>query len=309
VDYTQRTLKESVGCTGVGLHSGQRVRLTIKPAASNAGIRFMRTDLEDCPSVKACFENVVDTTLATTLGSDGCRVSTVEHVLAALFGFGIDNAVIELDGPEVPIMDGSAAPFVFLLKSGGIRQQPAPKNFMVIRKPFKVDDGARSVAIYPSRELRITYTIDFDHPLVRNQCFSLNFSGKDFVREISKARTFGFLKDVQMLKDNGFAKGGSLDNAVVIDENRVLNEDGLRYKDEFVRHKVLDFIGDLSVIGCPVIGHFVVHKSGHFLNQLMLREFRKATDHWKLLSYEHPETERRERIKLPALWLPEPAAA
>jgi len=309
VDYTQRTLKESVGCTGVGLHSGQRVRLTLKPAASNTGIRFVRTDLTDCPSIKACFENVVDTTLATTLGSNGCRVSTVEHVLAALFGFGIDNAVIELDGAEVPIMDGSAAPFVFLLKSAGIRQQPAPKNFMVIRKPFKVDDGARSVAIYPSRELKVTYTIDFDHPLVRNQRFSLNFSGKDFVREISKARTFGFLKDVQMLKDNGFAKGGSLDNAVVIDEDRVLNEDGLRYKDEFVRHKILDFIGDLSVIGCPVIGHFVANKSGHFLNQLMLREFRKATDHWKLLSFEHPEAERRERVKLPALWLPEPAAA
>lgn len=309
MDYTQRTLKESVGCTGVGLHSGQRVRLTLKPAASNTGIRFVRTDLTDCPSIKACFENVVDTTLATTLGSNGCRVSTVEHVLAALFGFGIDNAVIELDGAEVPIMDGSAAPFVFLLKSAGIRQQPAPKNFMVIRKPFKVDDGARSVAIYPSRELKVTYTIDFDHPLVRNQRFSLNFSGKDFVREISKARTFGFLKDVQMLKDNGFAKGGSLDNAVVIDEDRVLNEDGLRYKDEFVRHKILDFIGDLSVIGCPVIGHFVANKSGHFLNQLMLREFRKATDHWKLLSFEHPEAERRERVKLPALWLPEPAAA
>ncbi|HDR14737.1 MAG TPA: UDP-3-O-acyl-N-acetylglucosamine deacetylase [Desulfobacteraceae bacterium] len=309
MDHTQRTLKESVGCTGVGLHSGERVHLTIKPAASNTGIRFVRTDLPDRPSVRACFENVVDTTLATTLGVNGCRVCTVEHVLAALFGLGIDNAVIELDGAEVPIMDGSAAPFVFLLKSAGILQQSAPKNFIVIRKPFKVDDGARSVEIHPSRELKITYTIEFDHPLVRSQHFSLNFSGKDFVREISKARTFGFLKDVQMLKDNGFAKGGSLDNAVVIDDNHVLNEDGLRYKDEFVRHKILDFIGDLSVLGCPVIGHFVVNKSGHFLNHLMLREFKKATDHWKLLSVEHPETERRERFKVPAFWLPEPAAA
>ncbi len=309
MDYTQRTLKEAVGCTGVGLHSGERVKLTIKPAASNTGIRFVRTDLVDQPYVKACFDNVVDTTLATTLGVNGCRVCTVEHVLAALFGLGIDNAVIELDGAEVPIMDGSAAPFVFLLKSAGIQQQSAPKNFMIIRKPFKLDDGARSVAIYPSRELRITYTIDFDHPLVRNQHFSLNFSGKDFVREISKARTFGFLKDVQMLKDNGFAKGGSLDNAVVIDENRVLNEDGLRYRDEFVRHKILDFIGDLSVIGCPVIGHFVVNKSGHFLNHLMLREFQKARGHWKLLSFEQPEIEGRERVKLPAFWLPDPAAA
>lgn len=309
MDYTQRTLNEEVSCTGVGLHSGERVRLTIKPAPSGTGIRFVRTDLAGRPSVQACFDNVVDTTLATTIGSNGCCVCTVEHLLAAFFGLGIDNAQVELDGAEVPIMDGSAAPFVFLLKSAGIRQQRALKNFMVIRKPFKVEDGSRSVAIYPSKELKITYTIDFDHPLVRNQKFSLDFSGKDFVREISKARTFGFLQDVQMLKDNGFAKGGSLDNAVVIDDTRVLNEDGLRYKDEFVRHKILDFIGDLSVIGCPVIGHFVVNKSGHFLNHLMLREFRKADGHWKILTVKDPEICNEDKVRLPALWLPEPAAA
>ena len=308
MDYTQRTLKEAVSCTGVGLHSGERVRLTIKPALSGTGIRFHRADMPGVPCVEACFENVVDTTLATTLGSNGTFVCTVEHLLAAFFGLGIDNAVIELDGAEVPIMDGSAAPFVFLLKSAGIRPQRAPKNFVVIKKPFKVDDGDRSVAIYPSKELKITYTIDFEHPLVRKQSFTLNFSGRDFVREISKARTFGFLKDVEMLKDNGYAKGGSLDNAVVVDDARVLNEDGLRYRDEFVRHKILDFIGDLSVIGCPVIGHFVVNKSGHFLNHLMLREFSQAVGCWKLITVKDQEAFGESRIKLPAFWLPEPAA-
>ena len=190
--------------------------------------------------------------------------------MAALYGLGIDNAQIELDGPEVPIMDGSAAPFVYLLKSGGIREQQQPKEFILIKKPFKVDDGLRSISVYPSKELKISYMIDFEHPLLRNQEYELRFSGGDFIREISRARTFGFLKDVQTLKANGLAKGGSLDNAVVIDDFRILNEDGLRYPDEFVRHKILDFIGDLSLSQSPVIGHFVVKKSGHYLNQQML---------------------------------------
>ncbi|MCD6296079.1 MAG: UDP-3-O-acyl-N-acetylglucosamine deacetylase, partial [Deltaproteobacteria bacterium] len=276
MDYKQRTLKDQVECTGIGLHSGERVHLNIRPAPSDTGIKFVRTDLHGHPMVKARFDNVYSTTLATTIGCNGCRVATIEHLMAAFFGLGIDNAVVELDGPEVPIMDGSTAPFIFLIKSAGIREQKSPKQFIVIKKPFKVDDGNRSVHIYPSKELKITYTIDFEHPLLRNQKYELRFSGRDFVREISRARTFGFLKDVQTLKENGLAKGGSLDNAVVIDDFRIINEDGLRFEDEFVRHKILDFIGDLSIVGSPVIGHFVVEKSGHFLNQLMLKNLMKS---------------------------------
>jgi UDP-3-O-[3-hydroxymyristoyl] N-acetylglucosamine deacetylase len=288
-----------VSCTGVGLHTGEKVELCVKPAPSDSGIRFVRTDLEKRPGVKVHFDNVFDTTLATTLGSNGCKISTVEHLMAAFFGLGVGNAVVELDGPEVPIMDGSAAPFVFLIKSGGIREQEKPKRFIVIKKPFKVDDGNRSVSIYPSKELKITYMIDFKHPLLRNQEYEMTFSGKDFVREISMARTFGFLKDVQTLKENGFAKGGSLDNAVVIDDFRILNEDGLRFEDEFVRHKILDFIGDIAIVECPIIGHFVVRKSGHFLNQYMLKKLMKSKKHWKMLSFKTPEECTKTSVKLP----------
>jgi UDP-3-O-[3-hydroxymyristoyl] N-acetylglucosamine deacetylase len=275
----------------------------------DSGIRFVRKDLNGQPEIEARFENVSDTTLATTIGSNGCRVATIEHLMAAFFGLGIDNAVVELDGPEVPIMDGSTAPFVFLIKSGGIREQGKPKRFIVITKPFRVEDGNRSVAIYPSPELRITYTIDFKHPLLRNQRFELSFSGKDFVREISRARTFGFLSDVQMLQENGFAKGGSLDNAVVIDDFRILNEDGLRFKDEFVRHKILDFIGDLAIVGRPVIGHFVVEKSGHYLNQYMLRKLMKEKKCWEVLTVKTSEDCEKNRVHLPVFGALDPVTA
>ncbi|MBU0989343.1 MAG: UDP-3-O-acyl-N-acetylglucosamine deacetylase, partial [Proteobacteria bacterium] len=270
MDYRQRTLKHEIGCTGIGLHTGEKITINIKPAPCGSGIHFARTDLSGHPMLKAHFNNVLDTTLATSIGSNGCRVSTIEHLMAAFYGLGIDNAVVELDGPEVPIMDGSSAPFVFLLKSAGIKEQKEPKRFIVIKKAFKIDDGNRSICVYPSKELKITYTIDFQHPLLRNQEYELHFSGGDFVREISRARTFGFLRDVETLKANGLAKGGSLDNAVVIDDFRIINEDGLRFKDEFVRHKILDFIGDLSLVQSPIIGRFVIKKSGHFLNQQML---------------------------------------
>jgi len=259
--------------------------------------------------VKARFDNVYNTTLATTIGCNGCRVATIEHLMAAFFGLGIDNAVVELDGAEVPIMDGSAAPFIFLIKSAGIREQKSPKQFIVIKKPFKVDDGNRSVYIYPSKELKITYTIDFAHPLLRNQKYELKFSGRDFVREISRARTFGFLKDVQTLKENGLAKGGSLDNAVVIDDFRIINEDGLRFEDEFVRHKILDFIGDLSIVGSPVIGHFVVEKSGHFLNQLMLKNLMKSKKHWKMLTFKTPAECTKNSVKIPSFGVLDPVPA
>ena len=259
--------------------------------------------------VQAQFRNVFDTTFATTIGSNGCKVSTIEHLTAAFFGLGIDNAVVELDGPEVPIMDGSAAPFVFLIKSAGIKEQKSPKQFIVIKRPFKVEDGNRSVCIYPSKELKITYLIDFQHPLLRNQEYELRFSGKDFVREISGARTFGFLKDVEMLKKNGFARGGSLDNAVVVDDFRIINEEGLRFKDEFVRHKILDFIGDLSIIGSPIIGHFVVKKSGHFLNQCMLKSLMESNKHWKVLAFQTPEECTENSVRIPAFGVLDPIPA
>ena len=307
MDYKQRTLKDEIGCTGIGLHSGEKIRINIRPAPCDTGIRFVRTDLSGHPIIEARFDNVSDTTLATTIGFDGCRVSTIEHLMAAFYGLGIDNAVVELDGPEVPIMDGSSAPFVFLVKSAGIKEQKDPKRFIVIKKTFKIDDGNRSICVYPSKELKISYMIDFQHPLLRNQEFELRFSGGDFVREISKARTFGFLKDVETLKANGLARGGSLDNAVVIDDFRIINEDGLRFNDEFVRHKILDFIGDLALIQSPIIGHFVVKKSGHFLNQQMLTSLMQSKKHWKEYAFVSPEECSKNSVRIPAFGLPEPA--
>ncbi len=308
VDYKQRTLKKEVGCTGVGLHSGERVKIKVRPAPPDSGICFVRTDLAGSPMIKASFENVIDTTLATTIGHNGCRVATIEHLMAAFFGLGIDNAIVEIDGPEVPIMDGSAAPFVFLLRSAGIEPQNKAKKFLVIKRPFQVKDGDRSVRITPSKELRITYTIDFNHPLLRNQTFETTFSSKEFTKEISRARTFGFLKDVQALKRAGLAKGGSLDNAIVVDDFKILNEDGLRYKDEFVRHKILDFIGDLSILGAPVIGHFEVERSGHFLNQEMLRKLMKSKDHWEVVSFDIKRHKVRPEVNAPSFALPETVA-
>jgi len=309
VDYKQRTLKDEVDCTGIGLHTGEKVRINLRPAPPNSGIKFVRTDLDGRPMIDAHFKNVVDTTLATTIGINGSKVFTIEHLMAAFYGLGIDNAVVELDGPEVPIMDGSSAPFVFLIKSAGIKEQKNLKRFIVIKRPFKLEDGNRSVAIHPSKELKISYRIDFKHPLLRNQKYELSFSGRDFTRKISRARTFGFLRDVNTLKENGFAKGGSLDNAVVIDDFRIINEDGLRFKNEFVRHKILDFIGDLSIIGAPVIGHFIVEKSGHFLNQCMLKELMKSKKHWKELTFESSEECTKNSIKIPAFGMLDPVSA
>ena len=309
MDYRQRTVRDDVSCTGIGLHSGEKVRLTIKPAPADNGICFIRKDLSGHPVIKTHFENVVDTNMCTTVGNNGFKVSTIEHLMAAFFGLGIDNARVELDGPEAPIMDGSSAPFIFLLKSAGVREQKNPKRFIVIKKPFKIDEGDRHIYIYPSNELKISYTIDFHHPLLRNQKYELCFSGKDFIKEISRARTFGFLKDIDILRENGLAKGGSLDNAIVIDDFRIINEDGLRYKDEFVRHKILDFIGDLAILGAPVIGHFVVKKSGHFLNQYMLRELMNNKRYWKMLTFNNREECTKNNVKIPVLGSLEPVPA
>ncbi len=309
VDYKQKTLKKEVHCTGIGLHCGEKVSIAIKPAPPCTGIRFVRKDLPGAPVIDARFENVIDTTLATTIGHNGCRVATIEHLMAALFGLGVDNAVIEVDGPEVPIMDGSAAPYVFLIRSAGIQDQGEPKDFIIVKKPFSVKEGNRSIEILPSRELKISYTINFKHPLLKNQTYELNFSARDFAEEISKARTFGFLKDVETLKRNGLAKGGSLDNAIVVDEFKILNEDGLRYHDEFVRHKILDFIGDLSIVGAPVIGHFKVKRSGHFLNQYMLKKLMSKKKYWKVVRFPIDSGQVDDAVEVPTLAIPDSAFA
>ncbi len=309
MDYRQRTIRDEASCTGIGLHSGHPVNLTIKPAPADTGITFIRKDVPSRPSIKATFENVVDTRLSTTLGSNGYRVSTVEHLMAAFFGLGVDNARVELDGPEVPIMDGSAAPFIFLLRSSGIREQKSAKRFVIIKRPLEIREGGRSVRITPSKELKISYAIDFNHPLLRDQAFELCFSGKDFVKEISRARTFGFLRDVQTLRENGLALGGSLDNAIVIDDFRILNEDGLRYKDEFVRHKILDFIGDLAILGCPVIGHFVVNKSGHDLNHQLLKKLIRSGKTWENLAITSPAQWAEKRFTIPVFGSSDPIHA
>jgi UDP-3-O-[3-hydroxymyristoyl] N-acetylglucosamine deacetylase len=266
----QRTLKVPVSCSGVGLHTGANVTLRLMPARPDSGVVLVRTDLPKQPELKALARHVVDTALATTVGDGSMRVHTVEHVLAALAGLGIDNARVELDGPEVPIMDGSAAPFIELIKEAQVREQDVPKSFMVIKKAVSVNDGDKRATLAPGRGLRIDCTIDFKHPLISDQAVSLSFCDSTFVREVSAARTFGFLRDVERLKSMGLAKGGSLANAIVVDDFSILNPEGLRFPDEFVRHKVLDALGDLSLLGLPVIGHLTAYKSGHALNHRLV---------------------------------------
>ena len=270
--FNQRTVNTVVSTQGVGLHSGAPVTLTLRPAPPNHGIVFVRTDLARPVAIPALSEFVVDTSLATTLGKDGVKVGTVEHLLAALAGLGIDNVRIELDGPEVPIMDGSAAPFAYLVKTAGVRVQDTPKSFVVIKRPVTVMEGDKEATFAPANRFKVSATIDFKHPLISDQSFELEFSDRCFAREIARARTFGFLRDVEMLKKMGLARGGSLDNAIVVDEFSILNPDGLRFPDEFVRHKILDAIGDTSLFGRPVIGHLKVFKTGHALNQKLVQK-------------------------------------
>jgi UDP-3-O-[3-hydroxymyristoyl] N-acetylglucosamine deacetylase len=276
----QRTLRETITCTGIGLHSGARVNLTLGPAPAGTGIVFVRTDLPRRVEIPARADAVVDTQLATTLGKDGARVGTVEHLMAALFGLGIDNCRVELDGPEVPIMDGSAGPFVYLIQSAGIQLQRAPKRFLVVRKTITVEHGDKRATLSPAPHFAIRFSIEFDHPLIAAQRYEMVFSDRFFSREVSRARTFGFLREVEQLKAMGLARGGSLDNAVVIDDFNVVNEGGLRFPDEFVRHKVLDSLGDLAMIGMPVIGELSAHKSGHMLNhRLVMQLLADPTSH------------------------------
>jgi len=277
----QRTLAKPVSCTGVGMHSGKAVCVTIKPAPVNHGVKFVRTDLPNNPTISAHFHSVVDTSLATVIGSDGIIVSTIEHLMAALAGLSIDNALVEMDDYEVPIMDGSAGPFTALINSGGIEEQNRPRCFFVVNEPIELKERDRKVGIYPARSMRITYTIEFSHPLVKEQSYSFEMSDTLFEREISRARTFGFMHDVEYLKRYGFAQGGSLDNAIVIDKDKILNNEGLRYQNEFVRHKILDCIGDLSLLGMPVLGHVVAHKSGHGFNHAFLEKFFGEKGSWE----------------------------
>jgi len=303
----QRTVDGEIGCTGIGLHTGKKITLTIKPLPPNSGIRFHRNDLVSSPHILARLENVVDTRLATTIAQDGHIVSTIEHLMSAFAGMGIDNALVELDGPEVPIMDGSAGPYMYLLKNVGVRLQDAAKKFFLIKKPFSLKSDDKNISVFPCRELKITYVIDFDHPLLAKQTYVLRFSGSAFMKEISRARTFGFLKDVETLKSNGFAQGGSLDNAIVLDDFRVLNSDGLRYEDEFVRHKILDLIGDLHLLGMPIIGHFVIHKSGHALNHIFLTQLRKKRKCWKVVRFPDQYACAARQISVPTFAFPQPA--
>ena len=283
----QRTLKNIIRATGVGLHTGKKVYLTLKPAVEDTGIVFVRTDLDPAVEVPARPENVSDTRLSTTLERDGVKISTVEHLMSAFAGLGIDNAYVELSAPEVPIMDGSAGPFVFLLQSAGIHEQKKLKKFIRIKKPCVVKEDDKWAKFEPFNGFKVTFAIDFDHPILKSstQTASVDFSTTSFVKEVSRARTFGFLDDLEALRNAGLAQGGSFDNAIVMDSYHILNDDGLRYEDEFVKHKVLDAIGDLYLLGHPLIGEFSAHKSGHALNNCLLRKLINDQSAWELVSY------------------------
>jgi UDP-3-O-[3-hydroxymyristoyl] N-acetylglucosamine deacetylase len=279
----QKTVGSEIRCHGIGLHTGRKVNMTIRPGEADSGVVFVRKDLSKDAVVEARLGNVCDTTLATTIGVNGTRISTVEHLLSAFRGAGVDNAVVEIDCCEVPIMDGSARPFVALLKSGGLKSQGSPRKWMVIERPVSVSDGEGEAAFLPSSSFKITYTIEFNHPLVKTQVYSMTFSPEGYEKAISPARTFGFLKDVEYLQAKGLALGGSLKTAVVLDETKVINKEGLRFPDEFVRHKILDAVGDLFLLGMPILGHFVAKKSGHKLNNMLLEKLLTCRDCWKVL--------------------------
>ncbi len=287
----QRTLKNVIRATGVGLHTGEKVYLTLRPAAVDSGIIFRRIDLDPVVAIAAHPDNVGDTRLSTTLTSGDVRISTVEHLLSALAGLGIDNAYIDLSAAEVPIMDGSAGPFVFLIQSAGIEEQNAPKRFIRIKRTVKVEEDGKWVRFDPLDGFKVSFTIDFDHPAFkdRGQTATVDFSTTSFVKEVSRARTFGFMRDLETLRAGNLVLGGSLDNAVVVDDYRILNEDGLRYEDEFVKHKVLDAIGDLYLLGHSLIGAFSAYKSGHAQNNKLLRALLANEDAWELVTFENSE--------------------
>jgi UDP-3-O-[3-hydroxymyristoyl] N-acetylglucosamine deacetylase len=287
----QRTLKSVIRATGVGLHTGEKVAMTLRPAQPDTGIVFRRIDLPQPVDIRAEASKVTDTRLCSTLEDHGVKVATVEHLMSAFAGLGIDNAYVDLTGAEVPIMDGSASPFVFLIQSAGIEEQSAAKRFLRIRRMVEVADGDKWARFEPYDGFKLSYSIVFDHPVLEKsaQTTTVDFAETSYAKEVARARTFGFMQDVEALRSNGLALGGSMDNAIVMDEYRVLNADGLRYNDEFVKHKVLDAIGDLYLAGRPIIGAFSAHKSGHALNNRLLRELLARSDAWDLVSFERHE--------------------
>lgn len=284
---SQRTLKNTIRATGVGLHSGEKVFLTLKPAAPNTGIVFRRVDLNPVVDIPAKALNVGETLLSTTLTHENARVDTVEHLLSAMAGLGIDNAIIELSAQEVPIMDGSSGPFVFLLQSAGIVEQDVAKRFIRIKRKVEVRDGDKVACFMPYDGFKVSFEIDFDHPVLRQsvQKASLDFSSTSYVKEVSRARTFGFMKDLEYMRSKNLALGGSVKNAIVVDDFKVLNEDGLRYEDEFVKHKILDAVGDLYLLGHSLIGEYIGYKSGHGLNNQLLRELLQQKDAWEFVEF------------------------
>ncbi len=264
----QRTLAHSIRCSGIGLHSGRKIDLVLHPAEADAGISFVRSDLGVEIPARSTF--VTDTRLCTTIGRNGAHVSTVEHLLSAMAGLGIDNARIEVNGPEVPIMDGSAAPFVFLIQCAGIREQDSPKKVLRVLKKIEVSEGNKRCALYPSAGFKVSYLLDYDHPMLKNRQVSIDFSRQAYTREVSRARTFGFLHEIEALQKAGLALGGSLENAVVLDKYRVINETGFRYRDECVRHKILDTLGDLMLAGHAIVGAFEGQRTGHEMNHKLV---------------------------------------
>jgi UDP-3-O-[3-hydroxymyristoyl] N-acetylglucosamine deacetylase len=288
----QRTLKNVIRATGVGIHTGEKVFMTLRPAPVNTGIIFRRTDLDSAREVPAFATNVGDTSMNTTLEVDGIRVATVEHLMSAFAGLGIDNAYVDLSNAEVPIMDGSAGPFVFLIQSAGIEEQSAAKRFIRVLEPVEIRRDDKWARLDPYDGFRVSFKIDFNHPVFRShQSFaSVDFSTTSYLKEIARARTFGFMRDIEMLRERNLVLGGSMDNAVVLDDYRVLNEDGLRYEDEFVKHKVLDAIGDLYLLGHGLIGAFSGYKSGHELNNLLLRSLLEQPAAWEEVTFDDSET-------------------
>lgn len=287
----QRTLKSLVRTTGVGLHSGQKVNLVLRPAAPDTGIIFRRVDLEPPVELKADPLFVGDTRMASCLEKDGAKLGTIEHLMSALAGLGVDNLWVDVDAPEIPIMDGSSGPFVYLLQSAGLEEQPAPKRFVRVKKTVEVVQGDKWAKLEPYNGFRLAFSIVFDHPVLEKSGTEavVDFAEDSYVREVSRARTFGFMQDVEALRSMGLALGGSLENAIVMDEYRVLNAEGLRFADEFVRHKILDAVGDLYILGHPLLASFTAHKSGHALNNLLLRELLADESAWEYVSFEREE--------------------
>ncbi len=284
----QRTLCKPVSFSGIGVHGGKEVAVTLRPAPVNHGIKFTRVDLMDRPTLPAHFNMVVDTSQATVIGFNGYIVSTIEHLMATFSGLGIDNAIVELDGHEMPIMDGSAGPFTEMILDAGICQQEGPRCYFVIKEPIELKENGKFVGLYPYPGFKITYTIDYDHPLIGNQTVSVDIDEATFAKDISWARTFGFLQEYEYMKYYGLALGGSLDNVLVIDEEEVVNPEGLRYTDEFVRHKILDCIGDFSLLGMPIQGHIKAVKSGHAFNHQFLNTFFRSKSSWETITHHSP---------------------